>query len=628
MWRIPAVYRGIVCLVAIVLAAVALVGLVTSGLNLELLSHGDFQWQRPSVAPFVAAFPTFASLWWVLFVACIAYAIYLLMQYVNSRFALLSDSRSYSRIAGPAPASLPLPHVNSDKQAEFFRDFVLGPEGRILRIAESVEPYTRSLLVKTGFTISTHGIPSRTSIMVPVVVSQRGRLEDGIRFFDGDEKRISSLTHEQSIAYLLAIIERLVKMIGPGVARRYRRSRPQGSVAEHVATILRERRPLPDLRPTDLSRAEAEFVEVINELFSIAPNAPESVLDVAQIIQAFRWEYPVCVPAVTSRSGMLRLSVERRVTVNIREYRLLTFLKLELYSLRKLLTTPDGHRLGVPRRLALVLQLTVREGRKILLAIAKTAVTRGVARLRHFFGIRTNVLGHSLANSGRARSYHLQIKGPQDMFVGTQGLVAAPTGIPLGLRSLRQIDYQVSPMAGQRHAHLHIQDGGETTRALVFRVSFLERTPGSMARASLTAIAAAVVVVTIALVQLHSLDVACATQNVLCSPAAPATGTSDSGLLQVLLALPLAFTTTSFAQGVSFWGGILAARIANFMTMVFSFAALFTSALASRFTVDGLGIVWLVVAGGTVLTAVICVLSWIWRANAHASYVMSTKGEF
>lgn len=613
--------RGALALGSLVLGIYATSGLIASGLDVRKLSAGDFQFQVETVAPFGWLSRDIGGLWYWLSIAILGYLVYLLLQATNSRMALRRDSTSFS-LSRHGLGTGRLEFSPSSEEAEFFADALIRPATVFRRITETVEPYTRSLLVKTTLTIRTDLTPE-SRVAVPVLHAERGRLEDGLRFYDASGQRVSSMTHAESLSYLFATIETLVMALGPTAVRRFNSTSQGESLSARVWKAVGVVTPFDELDEPQRQAQEAEISRLNDDIFRLSAKKDDQLLRIVDLIQSFRLTYPICI-AVPCSTDTTRLTVERRVAPTLREFRFRAALRFELDAMFESLTRVGQASSRIVGRLAAVARIMVGTAISMAIAVWSSSTTRIMTVLRHWFGIRSNVLQHGLTNSARTSSYHLQIKGPGDMFVGTQGF-ASKIGARLARQRLEQIDYRVSEMAGQRHSHLHLQNGTDETRRLLFRVSFLERTPGSMARASLTAAAAAVIVGIIAVAQLGSLSEIC--REVGCSSSDAAPVPSDSTLLQVLLALPLAMTTASLGQGVSFWGGVLAARVANLATMIVCFVALVVSALPGRFSVTGLNQMWLGVAGAMVITTLLCVASWVWRANAHGTYVMSQKGE-
>jgi hypothetical protein len=242
------------------------------------------------------------------------------------------------------------------------------------------------------------------------------------------------------------------------------------------------------------------------------------------------------------------------------------------------------------------------------LAVFRVGLNKLTSLVRHFFGVRSSALSFPLTNAGRARSYHLEFKGPADTYMARQGFEDL-RGSPLGILGVPQ-ESALSPARGQRHSHLYIRDGDPwLSRRVRYRVSYFERTPGSMAIAFAAAASALLISIVISWNQ-----------------ALLVKETDASGLLQLLFAFPVATAAAGVVlQSRARWGGVLSARIANMVTFAATLGALWVSSLPSTF--DALPKVWFAIIGVLAFVAAACLGSWIVRLFVHAKFLDAGEGE-
>jgi hypothetical protein len=159
-----------------------------------------------------------------------------------------------------------------------------------------------------------------------------------------------------------------------------------------------------------------------------------------------------------------------------------------------------------------------------------------------------------------------------------------------------------------------------------YSATFVERTPGSLAVAFISAASSFVISTILAIRQLEAIRYEYAanlgTEHPLPYAEVAAAVPDQSGLLQILLSFPIAVIASStIMAGRSPWGGVLAARLANLATVGLSVAALWFSSLPALVTQDALPRVWLFIVGGLGFVAVACLASWVTRTLVHARFV-------
>lgn len=90
------------------------------------------------------------------------------------------------------------------------------PRERFTRITETAEYGSRTMRISSTFTLATSDLAQGT-YAIPLLQAARGSLLHGVRFSIGD-KRVSSLTHAESVVYVRDAIYRLVEAAGADVA--------------------------------------------------------------------------------------------------------------------------------------------------------------------------------------------------------------------------------------------------------------------------------------------------------------------------------------------------------------------------------------------------------------------------
>lgn len=503
--------------------------------------------------------------------------------------------------------------VTSWRQARVFVDAVVNPEKRFERITESVAPYTRSLNVKTTFTARVDDILVGSSAVLPVLMSKRGRLENSIRFIDDEGNRVSSLNKNATNAYIVSCIRKLIRAAGPLVECSYRQKRKTRTVGVKSAGSRRGARVSIDdqvvayVRQTTTegndSAAQAVALALLGQIYSLPWTPRESLInDVAALIWALRLDYPICI--VVSRPELdrtKRITVERRIIPEVLQ---------RVPKSRKVLQGAQnpsrGTRIG---------------------AWAGRVVASTLDWTKRAAGVTSSTLTYDLENAARAKSYHLEMAGPEGYYASRQRIVD-DLGLPVSSRAdLGAQSVEHSPLRGQRHTHLYLRSATQAG-GFSFQAFFNERTPGSMFTSAGAALATFVITLILAVSQVRAsvsycerlidadLRYACLTTN------AANTGSSDS-LLQILLTLPIALIATSFARNSSVWGGVFVARFSNSMIIVLTLCSLALSTLASAFSPRGLSVTWIVLLGLMAVVLLGAFFSWLQRTFVHMSYVTS-----
>lgn len=488
------------------------------------------------------------------------------------------------------------------REAEVFRDALIHPSKRFLRITESVEPFTRSLLIRTTYVLRTDDLPAESAIVLPMLLNARGHLENGVAFNDGDGGRLSSLNRDETVEYVAAVVWQLIVAAGPGAIVAYLSKRTGTSLKDRVRRMLEsENAHHPPAKPG--SGVIDDLGQLRAELLSTKLASSTRLYDIVHMMTALRSNHPVCLVLKLQgdQVGPRRVSVERRVIPGVRAA------GAEVAEVAPGLT--DSRTNAATN----------------LVATAWTALMRfarwSLDWLRRLAGVTPSVLTHELTNASRATSYHLSFAGPGGYYAARFRLVG-DRGLPVETSSMGARSARVAPLRGQRHAHLYVR-GATRTAGLGFQVSFFERTPGSMAVALAASLATLAIASMIAVAQVAAAVGACddAAQAVDCLGSNPAMTGDNGTLLQILLTFPIALVAISFTKSSDVWGGVLVARVVNAAVVGLSVIALALSTFASAFTPNGLSVAWITVIGAMLVLFVGSLASWTQRVLVHAAYI-------
>lgn len=450
----------------------------------------------------------------------------------------------------------------TERQALVFWQSLREPALRFSRISESIEQGSRTVRVSTSVSIVTSDLGADLHA-VPIALFTRGSMENGLRFSSGG--RVSSLSHLQSVAYASAVVDRLVASAGSKAVRAYE-SRSPGceSLRIRVRRIL--------MCTTAGGSPDAETVAQAIADLPFKRRQQNTLFAAATVVAYLTEQYPVCVHVrKEGTDGTARVTMERTALPAVVPF--------------KRPDNPKGkQRVGLVKRLE--------TGRKRL-----------VDFLESMFGVPPHTLDYSTRMAQRTASYHLNIRGPEGFYLAHQELRDdADDGRTLTETRLKELQYSMNPRQGQRTGHLYARDGREF-RNLIYSCGFFERMPGSMSTAFVGAATTTLVALALA-------------WSVLFSDA------ELTGLLQILLAFPLALTATSSTRsGAPFWGGDLSARCATIATVVILTFSLLASTIGTSSPREAEVVYWAVLLVASAGNTLLCLVFWTSRAFTHHSFV-------
>ncbi|MGV8895048.1 MAG: hypothetical protein ACOH1U_01135 [Rhodoglobus sp.] len=481
-----------------------------------------------------------------------------------------------------------------------FMNAIIEPQSIFSRITESVQPYTRSLKVRTTLSVRLGRGMLRRDVVIPLIMSARGRLENSLSFTDPSGMRVSSLNRTQTNAHIYGVIRSLISSAGPAAWLAFRAPGDEGkSLDQRVGEYI-----------SQASAANNEPVtqnstnELVERILALPSTRDARLFGVARFINQIRRDYPICVQVNSRdfRSEDVRITVERRVIPQV---------------VGKRKEEPGSGSLDSPAQNGGI-------GRTLMWFERVAASILDASR--RFAGVTSSVLTYDLENAARAESYHLEVRGPEGYYAARQRMVDA-VGLPISPLTTAAESVEHSPLQGQRHTHLYLRRARAADIA-AFQAVFNERTPGSMAVALAAVVATLAIATIIAVTQVRDSYKFCidAFPDLLdgCLGGRAASVVDNGSLIQILLTFPIALIAVSFSRSSSVWGGVLVARVVNVFVILLALAALALSTFASSFTAAGLSVAWIVVLGLLSLISVGTGASLVQRTIVHISYIRST----
>ncbi|MEO6533929.1 MAG: hypothetical protein ABIO06_10205 [Pseudolysinimonas sp.] len=444
--------------------------------------------------------------------------------------------------------------------ALLFYELLVTPQKRIERITENVQPMSRSMLVRTSTTYAVPTTVPSGPLIFPVMMQRKGVLEHGLRLYRHDGSRVPTLSERSSIVYSAAYIRFYIWSAGSDAYLAY-----LGNLEKEVLALITEI--AVEERAAKLDRVEKRILKLPSDpgnkpLLSMAIRAIRRLASrflIAVIVNYVRPE-----PGIP-RSSQIRLTAERRVIAQIVRHR------------------PKPRGSGMRR--------------EQLLRWARGVFGRLMDRIRLSFGVTPTVIQFVLENADRAATYHLEITGPPGTYLAEQSLIdddGDPTDLPPNTALQARL--------GQRHSHLYVRQGTDFVSRFLVN-NFYERTPGSMARASLVALSAATIVWICAVIKLQWIP----------------THVQSTDLVAVLLAFPaVAAAWSGIDQAAALRGGVLVAKVSSFVTLILALAA------SALYIVDPSGtpaeqhlktVLWTLILAGVSLNLVATIGSWRLRAG-------------
>lgn len=452
-----------------------------------------------------------------------------------------------------------------------FAQAILWPDRIFTRISESVVPYHRSIAVRTTLTASLtwffkpdapvesengslgastqYDVESTdTDLVLPLVLTPRNQLVNGLRVFDGSGHRTSTVAYDDAAVYALAVLRSMLHYAGgtalkdyvSKVEKRFAELLESGIGEADVAPLLELVRELEcDAGRGHLAESAAELMEALVRLTPICVTVP------IEEVAASRWP------------SSFRFRVESRVLQEIRDA---PNVRLPHWWWRFL----DWSRLAV--------------------------------------GVRINRIYVPLTNAARAASYHLEVEGPEGTYLAYQELLpdSEITPAPLIVEGL------IQHRRAQRRAHLYLRSITNGDGA-VFATQFNERSPGSFAGATLSAVTATIVVV------------------VLMWRDSAGGATGNLSLLPALLAVPIGVSALMGLDSFQkFRHPSLLSRFLTFSTVAVCLGAFALTTLRTAAGAD-LAHAWIVLSALSASITLVAFTTWVLRFTVE--HHLSMRGD-
>lgn len=413
-------------------------------------------------------------------------------------------------------------------EAYAFLSYLCSPAISIERISESVEVLGRTLQVNSSSTFKMYpNAYLHGTCILPIELVQRGHLVDGLRLFGPSGGRISSLARDNASGYILAVLTEYLTSLGSSTLDQFQKSTinyPEfADSADNEKKVMTLEEAVVRVVSSDTPYSAGDIQDLTDAMFALPCKRQkrEGLKDCAAVVRELASHYLILVEVPcrsdenasnaggNSRQARLRIAATRRI---------IPFRHNTDVSLRK------------SNRIEQIIDFLRNSTRRLL-------------------GVQSALVSYPLVNSRRAQSFHIEIKGPEGTYLGRQRVVTQPNNIEVDLNDVR---CAMQPRFGQRHSHLYVHNAVELRNAY-FENHFFERVPGSIGRATITSLAAFIL---ITLCALTKLDVGYVT---------------GTDLLAVLLAAPaVAAGWAGLGGGDRITGESLVARVAQIETFVMS----------------------------------------------------------
>lgn len=440
-----------------------------------------------------------------------------------------------------------------------FTYMLIDPTRAFQRITETVEPMTRSVGVTTTATLMVTGLPDET-VVVPLVLQRRGVIQN-VRFFDDENRRLSSLSTSETTAYILAVVRQQARACGERYLSYYL-SHVERDIAEYIANPV-------DNRADSLKKIVGKL-HVQNE----TPDMKKVIATVSRLLSTLMLNYPLCIAIPLETATKLFKHVAdkpRAVPASGTAKSTGGAASQNSYSIR------------VSARIKSILEFHHQK---------QAGLRHSMELIRGAFGILPTIITVPLANAARAQSYHLHVAGPDRTYLAWQS-VLTEDGKPIS----KDGHLVAAVRRGQRHGHLYTRQGFGNSKAQ-YRAQFYERMPGSMAPAALSAFSVAILV----------------WLGLLASKQTPPSGA-------LLPSFEYATLVLAFPAAISIWvgvdgdrrllAGVLAARVSTLCTI-----AIAVTAATLNIVTEGQQMVgpWIALGVAASVNALVAMYSWAARA--------------
>lgn len=428
--------------------------------------------------------------------------------------------------------------------ASAYLDGVMYPNYLFERITESAVPWHRSVRMSSTYTVSIGRLPSSVQpldLVIPLFLFPRGQLQDGLRVFEGGDKRVSTIPQRHVVAFSAAVARDQIRGCGKAAYREYLES------VEPTVLSLWTSDQTPSRAALDRLRAEVLALPAKPKKRRALETAAGYLIELARF-------HPVCV-------AIGHEEISKSVWPHIFRFRL-------------------EHRIIPEIRL---------EGQWLV---------RKADWLRLVLGVELNRINIPLVNAVRARSYHLEVAGPEGTYLASQELI--------GVVETAKNRVRMQPRRAQRRAHLYLQgvEEDEVASEAQFQTAYFERSPGSFAMLTASAISAYLLACALAYSRGFDLN------GLIDGVGAPASNLATS-VLAALLALPIGVATWNRARQPLHPS--LLSRFLTFAVIALSFATFVVAVIGIDSSTPQGVVVWVAILTALFAVSLLSVFSWVLR---------------
>lgn len=358
------------------------------------------------------------------------------------------------------PSARPIPFSQSDFDRwdsilspdllVFLIQMFYDPQANTRRVSEHVGFLDKSLVVKTSLTIDVPPELFGAELLIPVYEEARGQLVDGLHVKAGANKRLSTLTQHDTSHILMVLFARIVQRLEPsaprpgGTGRAFRDWETQ--VAVDRADISRQLREI--VRGTNAAKAVRQFDRLVSPHGTLVTrlSADEDTSKLLTTIALRVSEnYPIVVPVLAVTPAVRAVAGSKRPSLQLAS----ATLRIKLRHIEAMQSPPS----------------------------------RGLSRLvQVLMYVSPPRLNFSLRRADQARSYHLQIDAPNDMYFYELRTVPTFSSSKGGTPKAKETGRNVSGSHLQRSGHLYLRDARKL-KGYQAEISFKERIPGSLGTA-------------------------------------------------------------------------------------------------------------------------------------------------
>lgn len=308
------------------------------------------------------------------------------------------------------------------------------------RAVETIEPAARAFwqTVSAHFTITGSNSATGTVSPVAIMLPAKGELQDNLAITDEAGEGVATLTYYEYLALVMRTVRQLIVASDVSALHRPRLFTLEQSVMNVIRQHLNEAT-IPLVRQ-HLSRCLDEIDDLKQHCQSV--DGQNQLQTLASFTEALAFNFAIV--ALIEGSGNRVVTYKRTVVPRMR-------------------VTPFSYKVVAYLR----------------------------DRFRLLLGARPVDLYMKLSNASSAASYHLEVVGPEGMYVARQQVL----GIEDELLRLRNLGsetpyYRLRRRLGQRYLHAYFRSvSPDVAQRCILRARFLEVPPGSIARAGVASVA-------------------------------------------------------------------------------------------------------------------------------------------